>query len=412
MFTSREELFEKYETVSDHAFGQRAETDRIELDKSNKDPREGGLFHGCFNEAAPPAAPIHDVDDGVERCPRCTWELEAGECLHCGYAGGHTDSDMDEINDMNDFAEMDEFENGFWDDFSHSTYEDFAINQIANGNDLPMDHPLLRGVRRRLNRNRLPSDNESDSDEDSSEDDSDDSEMASFISDDEGHDEHGIDRSTMLEDRSFMTDGIDYTSGMDSSSMHDAGNPIEVDDHVEEVETSSDDEERVIRPSRNPTTRRRIRVAPSSPVPSNSSPASIPSNFGSGNALSSQDEGSVSHNRAVGNPSSRNAATHIRRRIASSSSISSDYGRSDALSSEDEGSVSHYRTDGDANSVGTTTTNAITIDDDDDDDDDDEDEAPIRPSRVDRISARRRRRIENRRLRRSQELRHRNLTSR
>lgn len=390
MFTNREELFEKYETAVDHRLSQRAETERMEVDKSNTDVREGGLFRGCFNRIAPAGEPIHDVDDGVERCPDCAWELESGECYHCGFTGGHTDSDS---NEFDEFDEMDEFGTEFWGDYgSNDEIGDVALNQIVNRNRVTT-HPWFRA-------GRLGVPGSMESDEDSWEDETDDGEMASFISDDNHEDEHGTDRSTMLEDRSFMPHEIDHTSDLERS-MHDAGNPIEVDDSVEEVQASSDDEDNDV-PSR--PARVRYRVASSSPAPSKSSAASSSSNddfddpsLPEGFPLnlnpcpfSSEDDGSVSHSR---NPypvlSSEDGGSVSRNR--------NPY----PLSSEDEGTISHDQTQDDTGSVGTSTTNAIPVDDDEDEDE----EGPIRPARVERIRARRRRRQENRRIRRSQELR-------
>jgi len=54
----------------------------VDVDKSNTE--EGGLFKGVFDKPNRPL-PIHD--DGIERCPFCTWELEPGDgplCPRCG----------------------------------------------------------------------------------------------------------------------------------------------------------------------------------------------------------------------------------------------------------------------------------------------------------------------------------------
>jgi len=63
----------------------------VEQDRMNTGP-SGGIFRGCFRTTARRpmmpmirARPIRDAEDGVERCPSCTWELEDGRCESCGY---------------------------------------------------------------------------------------------------------------------------------------------------------------------------------------------------------------------------------------------------------------------------------------------------------------------------------------
>ncbi|KAK2753591.1 E3 ubiquitin ligase [Arachnomyces sp. PD_36] len=353
MFTSREELLEKYETAADHSVCQRAETERIDEDKSNTDPREGGLFQGAFNEIPPAGQPIHDVDDGVDRCPMCAWELEGEECYHCGYTGGLSGSELGDFED--EFDEMDEFGDDFWEDYRGGGP---GLEDLINSH--------VHRLPRRLHRRAL----DTDSNEESSEEESDDGEMSSFISDDEGHD-HGTDRSTVMEDRSFMPDEMDHTSEVDDSMLHGAENPIEVDDSGEEAQTSSDDDEDVIL-SRNTGSRRRRQVVSTSPAPS---------------VVSDSSSNTESIDSLENPPRSRR---HIR-----------------GTRSETEESATESAT----GNVGTSTTNAITIDDEDDDDDDDEeDEAPIRPSRATRVRERRTRRRQTRRNRRSQELRRNNAS--
>lgn len=87
IFISRAELLPSGETIEQHAKWQKEEDDIVQKDKDNKDPRSGGLFKGCFRptrQAAPSLHPIRDQEDGVDRCPMCSWELEDGECTQCG----------------------------------------------------------------------------------------------------------------------------------------------------------------------------------------------------------------------------------------------------------------------------------------------------------------------------------------
>jgi hypothetical protein len=362
MFTNREELFDKHETTRDHADNQREESQRMETDRSNTNPAKRGLFQGCFKEIVSRRRPIHDEEDDVDRCPICTWETEAGECFRCGYRDrqryvssdlGSLEMDTDDMEmDMQNIAMMDEMGDGFWGD---SALGEFAFDQMLNGNRLDMPPPFLSGARRR--RLRYP-ESASEDEEETSEDETDDGEMASFITDDEGHEDgHGTDRSTMLEDRSYMPDDVDHTSEIGPPTLEELV-PVEIDDSAEEAETSSHDEENVM-PSRNAIVRRRRQVVSSSPAPSVSSAAS--SSLASANS---------------GEP------------------MQSGEDHSDASLDEDQGSATESGT----GNVGTSRTNAITIDDEDDDD-----EGPIRPTRANRIKARRTRRQENRRHRRSQE---------
>ncbi|KAK3178338.1 hypothetical protein OEA41_000471 [Lepraria neglecta] len=83
IFANRAELMPPGETIEEHKKWQAEEAALLEKDRSSKGPK-GGLFRGCFRRRSiMRAAPIRD--DGVDRCPRCTWELEEGQCESCGY---------------------------------------------------------------------------------------------------------------------------------------------------------------------------------------------------------------------------------------------------------------------------------------------------------------------------------------
>lgn len=83
----RAEVLPAGETIELHKQWQKEEADAVQLDKDNTDPRTGGLFKGCFKAGharGPSLQVIRDQEDGVERCPVCSWELEDGECVQCG----------------------------------------------------------------------------------------------------------------------------------------------------------------------------------------------------------------------------------------------------------------------------------------------------------------------------------------
>lgn len=119
MFTSRAELLDKGETTAEHSKNQREEAERLDKDKANTHPQSGGLFGGLFKPKAPALKPVVDVDDGVVRCPSCAWELEDGEnCPGCGWRyrpdedrtdySGSDDSDTDYDSVDEELGEMEE----------------------------------------------------------------------------------------------------------------------------------------------------------------------------------------------------------------------------------------------------------------------------------------------------------------
>lgn len=84
-FITRAELLPPGETTDDHLKLQQEEAEVIERDKQAAGSRRGGLFHGYFEyPIRRNIAPIRDIEDGVDRCPRCAWELEDGVCHSCG----------------------------------------------------------------------------------------------------------------------------------------------------------------------------------------------------------------------------------------------------------------------------------------------------------------------------------------
>ena len=95
IFANRAELMPPGETTDEHQKWQAEEAALVETDRS-KGGANGGLFRGCFR-AFPRRIPrsfIRDVEDGVNRCPRCTWELEDGLCGSCGYPSAGDSGDQ------------------------------------------------------------------------------------------------------------------------------------------------------------------------------------------------------------------------------------------------------------------------------------------------------------------------------
>lgn len=82
-----------------------------------------------------PPRVILDHEDGVERCPNCTWELEAGECFHCGY----NMSDDSELDESIDVSSVD-----------YESYEDdrdvSPVDQFGGPVDIPVPPPVVGGV--------------------------------------------------------------------------------------------------------------------------------------------------------------------------------------------------------------------------------------------------------------------------
>ena len=94
MFASRAELIPAEETIQEHKKWQEEEAALVEKDKTTTGSK-GGLFRGCFRlTRRRQMAVIRDDEDGVDRCPRCTWELEDGFCESCGYPRGEDSAEM------------------------------------------------------------------------------------------------------------------------------------------------------------------------------------------------------------------------------------------------------------------------------------------------------------------------------
>ncbi|KAH8428705.1 uncharacterized protein LDX57_006393 [Aspergillus melleus] len=261
LFTSRAELLDKGETTAEHIHHQREEAEKIDKDKKNPHPREGGLFKGTFNRSRNTIAPpVVDLEDGVLRCPHCSWELEEdSNCMQCGYrpedgssTGSSEDlSDIDENSEMTDYVD-DEAEDGF------NEVDDFGWNDLYDG--MPIDaFPFDLHQLYELHRNPyphharhvhapfghgMPSDDWGQNDtQDSEEEDEEDTDMDSFIDDEEhyGHGEYDTesDRSTVVGGPEYITqeDRYEEHHGFPMSQLGDF-----VSDSVSEVTTTEDDD--------------------------------------------------------------------------------------------------------------------------------------------------------------------------
>lgn len=96
MFIGRAELLSEDETVQEYTKGREEAATELTTD------REGpGLFQGVFNRRLPGHlhGPIRDIEDNVDRCPICSWELEDGICAGCGLDIHSSDFDTDDSGD-------------------------------------------------------------------------------------------------------------------------------------------------------------------------------------------------------------------------------------------------------------------------------------------------------------------------
>ena len=85
IFINRPELMLEGETTEDHRKRQQEEAELVEKDR-NAAGDHGGLFHGHFLPLSHRNFhSIRDDEDGVDRCPRCAWELEDGYCASCQF---------------------------------------------------------------------------------------------------------------------------------------------------------------------------------------------------------------------------------------------------------------------------------------------------------------------------------------
>ena len=136
IFVARAELMPVGETTEEHLVTRQEEASIVERDRSNTDLRSGGLFRGCFS--GPLLVGRHgvlrDVEDGVDRCPYCAWELEGGFCSSCQQTID-SDVDGDDFYDHSDDSDIDISE-------TEMTVSD-GYNALLPGADwmIPHEHP-------------------------------------------------------------------------------------------------------------------------------------------------------------------------------------------------------------------------------------------------------------------------------
>ncbi|MCJ1377255.1 hypothetical protein MMC17_000347 [Xylographa soralifera] len=108
IFIARAELMPVGETTEEHLITKQEEASIVERDRSNTDSKSGGLFRGCFKGSLLIGrnGVIRDVEDGVDRCPYCAWELEGGFCSSCQQTID-SDVDGDDFYDHSDDSDID-----------------------------------------------------------------------------------------------------------------------------------------------------------------------------------------------------------------------------------------------------------------------------------------------------------------
>ena len=259
IFANRAELMPVGETPEEHKQWQDEEAALVERDRSSR----VGLFRGCFRmltrRPITLATPIRDDEDNVDRCPRCTWELEDGQCGSCGYHvedAGSSGSEgpeyyhPDEVYDMEHAVNMD--------DALLEAFEEANADEFWEQHDSDDDYPPPSYIRRSASRNvhpRLPSndyDSLPDTDDGSGDDEDVDSINSFVVADEEQPSTASSNRSAShsttsslrslnweTEDRTAVG-GIqesddDHDSQQNSeASEHEASSPVSLYDHGDE----------------------------------------------------------------------------------------------------------------------------------------------------------------------------------
>lgn len=84
LFVTRGLLMSTEETQEEQAKLRAQESLQLERDKANKHELTGGIFRGCFRPRFSSSTRIiRDIEDGVDRCPVCSWEVESLVCQRC-----------------------------------------------------------------------------------------------------------------------------------------------------------------------------------------------------------------------------------------------------------------------------------------------------------------------------------------
>jgi hypothetical protein len=322
-FIKRVELLPPGETLDQHTKWQKEHADIIQQDRTNTEPRKGGLWRGFFRRVGPriPRPALRDVEDGVDRCPYCQWELEDGMCQRCGLpfdengTGTWDFSDIDGLSersgrgvsselgneldvdvevDMDDEGEIDDFDDEAGTEewyLEHDSMAPIPLQRFLGGQGVPYGsrRPAAHsaaGSRRRSYPASMASDmpeSEMGTLEEEDEEDEDDSSMNDFIEPD---------------DRPLSISASASSSTYASSSRASMEPPIIEEEEEEEEEDATEDEGPV------PTGRRRRVDTQSSTVAAN------PNSQRSSGSLSESTDNSqlVTRNRRVISESSTSAS--------------------------------------------------------------------------------------------------------
>ena len=138
LLLAKTELLAAGESSKDHQEWQEQERQRVDLDRSS--PR--GLFSGAFYRSRPSVS-IHDRQDGVVRCPTCTWELEAGECGQCGWRE-FSDNESVSVSEAS-FSTIDENTTDLGEDGGILGFDEAGAYLDAELHDFPFDSPRQFG---------------------------------------------------------------------------------------------------------------------------------------------------------------------------------------------------------------------------------------------------------------------------
>ena len=266
MFMSRAELLPRDETLQEHHEAMMAEAALVEKDKNDKTAK-GGLFKGVFKLSDYwnhlPRRVLRDDEDGVDRCPMCSWELEEGHCGHCGFDVDADFSDEDDGQsfstdyddpglgdpgeDLDDDIDLDDddafgYEFGFHQ--AMGMPHRFGDASVTPGNAIFGDDVPRNGFW-----GSSVSNSEADSAEEG-EDDDEDSEMDGFIDDEEGDHEAAGDYSDS--DNDTIRSAVPHIAISDSSSdvdvdvdyaRHNHRHSIRITHNDSEADSSEEEQE-------------------------------------------------------------------------------------------------------------------------------------------------------------------------
>ena len=159
------------ETPEEHLQLRQEESAHVDRDKTNTSAATGGLFRGWFDRTERAFRPIRDVEDGVERCPMCGWELEDSCCDQCeirfdgdgrmmpggieAYESELSSDELDEVLDLEDDDE--ELGFGAFENAVVGAYSDYHNPDLtATRSTVSHDQRMHLSARQRLARLSTP----------------------------------------------------------------------------------------------------------------------------------------------------------------------------------------------------------------------------------------------------------------